>query len=111
MSLTFCLSLSLSVSLLLLCFIPFPGSLLADESIQAYTKLSTDGVVLAPSLLSRFLELCREQVQGQDPSSSASLPPLALEVLRMIRDGQESCSIENYHLVLRILETCRRPVE
>ena len=81
-----------------------------DAVFEAYTKLSGDGVVLASSLLSRFLELCREQAQPL-LNASVRLPMLARELLQKIRDIQGSCSTENYRAVLKILDAAKRPVE
>ena len=87
-----------------------PLSLSKDAVLDAYTKLSTGGVVLSPSLLSRFLELCKEQTLPL-PNPFVQLHILACEVLQKIRDVAGSCTIENYRAVLRILDASKEPVK
>ena len=81
-----------------------------DAALDSYTKLSTGGVMLSPSLLSRFLELCKEQTLPL-PNPFVQLHKLAREVLQKIRHVAGSCSIEDYHAVLRILDASNKPVE
>lgn len=97
----------------LLSLLNFFSSFLSTESaVRAYSKLSVDGVVLSPSLLSRFLELCREQIQHVPlPNPFVQLHKLAHEVLQRIRNTQGSCTIENYHATLRILDASKQPSE
>lgn len=82
----------------------------ADAALGAYSKLLADGVVLSPSLLSRFLNLCRQQTTPlQNPF--IQLHKVAREVMQMIRDTQGLCSFDNYHAMLDILVTTKQPVE
>lgn len=82
----------------------------ADAALGAYSKLVADGVVLSPSLLSRFLNLCRQQTTPlQNPF--IQLHKVAREVMQMIRDTQGLCSFDNYHAMLDILVTTKQPVE
>jgi hypothetical protein len=81
-----------------------------DAALDSYTKLSAGGVVFTPSLLSRFLELCKEQSLPL-PNPFIQLHKLAREVLQKIRDATGSCSVNNYRAVLRILDASKEPVE
>ena len=80
-----------------------------DTAMQAYSTLVGNGVLLRPQVLSRLLGLMREQTQPM-LSAFVPLPQLARGILQEIRD-QGPCNLEDYHTVLRILNTAQQPVQ
>ena len=83
---------------------------LSVPSWTMYCKLTVEGVVLAPNLLSRLLDLCSEQTL---PLSSPfiKLPKLAHELMERIAETQGSCSDSNYCALFKTLTTCKEPLE